>query len=113
MKYLLLISVFLIFGCSNYYLGLQNEYRDYRYGEMAADHNLYYGDFSEIENLEDISAWIMGNVFYKVDIIESWDNPQEVLERGYGDCDDFSLLVMNIAYVRFGVKYDLVTGRVC
>ena len=104
MKYLMLLLLLLMLNCSIAYSDMADSY----YQQQAAGHELYYGDFSEIQTLQDISVWIMNNVYYKADETDSWDNPEEVIKRGYGDCDDFAILVMNIAYVRFGIEFDLV-----
>ena len=105
-KFLLLLSVFVLFGCKS--LTALDEYRDSIYAERAAGHELYFGDFHEILTAYDISPWVMSHIVYVADEEDSWDNPEEVLLRGYGDCDDFTILVMNIAYVVFGIEFDLV-----
>ncbi len=71
-------------------------------------YNLYYDDYSSIENYTDISNWINDRVYYKVDKIEWWSSPLETVTRGYGDCDDFSILFINIAYIVFDVKSELI-----
>lgn len=91
-----------------------DEYRDEKYSEYAYGHELYFGveepyfKWKEIELPEDVSKWINSNIKYIEDEYEEFSNPEKVLKRGYGDCDDFAILVVNILYVRFGIKADLV-----
>lgn len=104
---LLIVITMMVVGCSSLW-PTQDEYADSVFSARASGHNLYYGDFSEILVLEDISTWIMARIVYVPDKTDSWDDPEVVLERGYGDCDDYALLVMNIAYIVFGIEFDLV-----
>lgn len=80
---------------------------DIYYFNLAKNHELYYGDFGEIETFEDISDFIKSKVHYQSDGKDIYSNPEEVLNRGYGDCDDYAILFMNIAYVELGLKFDL------
>lgn len=82
---------------------------DSELGEKASGHILTYdNDWKTLENFQEIASWISDNVTYKADINDTWSNPQVVLDRGYGDCDDFALLFMNIAYIVFGIEMDFV-----
>ena len=76
--------------------------------EKAEGHTLYETDFSGIDSYEDIAVWIEERVEYRSENTDEWLNPAETLARGYGDCDDFAILFINIAYFRFGVKGNLI-----
>jgi len=88
----------LLTGCQQIY----NIAADQQYGNGFSDIPLYYGDFSEIETIDDISSWMRSRVSYR--ITDTVLSPEEVLDSGYCDCDGYALLYMNISYVRFGVK---------
>jgi hypothetical protein len=74
--------------------------------EMPEPVALYYGDFSGIETFQDIAKWLKRNIRYQPDGLDRWTAPAETIRRGYGDCDDWTLLYMNIAYIKFGLKLD-------
>jgi len=82
---------------------------DLQLSEKASGHFLYDPDLSDIYTFKDVAEYIQGEIFYFPDMIDSIDNPEEVLTRGYGDCDDYALLFMNIAYFELGVKFDLAS----
>ncbi|TET97720.1 MAG: hypothetical protein E3J23_08560 [Candidatus Stahlbacteria bacterium] len=109
MKKILMLTILIMAfsGCSSLW-PTTDELHDNIFSERASGHNIYYGDFSEILVIEDISPWIMSRIVYMPDEGDKWDDPEVVLKRGYGDCDDFAILVMNIAYVVFGIEFDLV-----
>jgi hypothetical protein len=98
---LLLIS---LGSCSQYYAEIHEEARIKRFIEQFSNHQLYYGDFSEIETPSDIDEWIWERFTYvEGPLIE----PELALSLGYGDCDTFSLLFLNILKVRFDIEYDI------
>ena len=76
--------------------------------ERRGQARLFYGNFNEINSFEDIAEWIGKNVRYANEYVDSWDDPRVTVLRGYGDCDDIAILMMNIAYIRFGIKLDFV-----
>lgn len=67
--------------------------------------SLYYGDFSEVYDIDVIPDYM----YYRVKYVETDDpqSPEYTLSRGKGDCDCYAILYMNIAFVQFGVKCDL------
>lgn len=69
--------------------------------ETVAGRHLYYGDFSEIETRRDIVPYIRARVSYKSESVDEATDPEHTLSRGYGDCEDFAILYMNILYVVF------------
>lgn len=66
---------------------------------------LYYADYSKVKGIWDIPTYYT-TISYKP--TSGVQTPQETMERGTGDCDCFTLLYMNIAYCRFGLKCNLV-----
>lgn len=41
---------------------------------------------------EEVFTWIADNYVYKDDASEYWQSPEETLERGTGDCEDWAIL---------------------
>lgn len=76
--------------------------------EMRNKYNLYYGNFEGITDFKTLSVWIKKNVEYKNEYPDRWSDPRAVVSRGYGDCDDYALLYLNIAYILWGVELDFV-----
>lgn len=99
MRIIILIVVFIVFLVSCQFDP------GYQYFDKA---NLYYDDYSSIETYQDISIWINSKIYYKSETVDWWSSPQETVERGYGDCDDYARLFINIAYIVFGDKGNLV-----
>ena len=96
------IMLCLFMGCS-----LVNNYYDSEIENLLDGKQLYYGDFEEIKTVQEIGYYLIQKIDYKVDEVEEWSNPEETLNRGYGDCDDYAILYLNILYVRFGIKGSL------
>lgn len=97
-----LLIVLMLSGCQQVY----NNIADSVYEAEFSNISLYYGDFSGIKDMNQISFWMRRRVTWKY--TRSIQSPKETLERGTGDCDGYALLYMNIAYVLFNVKCDLV-----
>ena len=66
---------------------------------------LYYGDFDNIQDTSDIPRWMRSKVQYEVSDVQS---PKETLDKGTGDCDCYAILYMNITYILFDIKCNLV-----
>lgn len=81
---------------------------DIYFSEVYKDTPLYYGDFNEVKTRDDICRFIHERVEYRSDFIDSKSSPRETLKNGYGDCEDFSILYLNILYVVFREKGELV-----
>ncbi len=67
-----------------------------------------YMHLENIETFKDISIFLKENIYYKSEYPDKWSSPKTVLERGYGDCEDYAILFMDIAYYCLGIKVDLV-----
>ncbi|MBN2365530.1 MAG: hypothetical protein JXR86_08965 [Spirochaetales bacterium] len=75
---------------------------------MQDRYKLLTGNFRGINSHEDIARYIKDNVRYEIENFDVWTSPSETLNRGYGDCDDYALLYMNLAYLNLGIKMDFV-----
>ncbi len=48
---------------------------------------------NDIRSLDDYLSWLQKNIKYRKDNNEDiWASPQETLQNGYGDCEDFAFL---------------------
>jgi len=93
------LVVLLITSCSLY--------EPYEYDFDKSD--LYYDDYSGINSYCDIGTWMNDRVEYIADRYgDDWASPVETIERGYGDCEDFARLFLNILFIRFGIKGNMV-----
>lgn len=105
---------FLILGCILVILGSCrltsiDETTDAKYKELASGHSLYFNDlFYNLTSINTISGFIWSNHSYKTDNTDIWSNPETTFKRGYGDCEDFVILFMNILYISTGTKANLV-----
>lgn len=75
--------------------------------------NVEYYDFAEydlsgIKNFKHIGDFLQEHITFKADIGEEFLSPEETMKRGVGDCEDFSFLMANIAYIIMGIKMDIV-----
>jgi len=72
--------------------------------------DLYYGDFPEMDTFEDVADYVSCHIQYRKDgITTPVAGPRESLTRGYGDCDEFSIAFMNVAYYTLCVKFEFVS----
>jgi len=101
-KIILLVFVVLLTSCKPYYDSIQEEHNL----KIFTDIPLYLGDFEGVETIADITPWIKRHVIWEA--TKKVLSPEECLKRGKCDCDGFALLWMNIAYIKFGLKYDLI-----
>lgn len=78
--------------------------------EKLSNKSLYedYELTTILVNLPDISIYMNDIVSYIEDDKDYAQNPEETYLIGAGDCEDFAILFMNIAYFEFGIKCDLV-----
>ena len=106
----IVVFLFVLFSTLlNYSCELYNYTADAIYSDMASGHDLYYlEDYDDLTNVYLISNYIDRNVRYKSEDVDRWSNPENTINRGYGDCEDFAILFMCIAYYSMGIKYDLV-----
>jgi len=81
---------------------------DFYIGSNASGHTLYYSEsFEDYNSISDIYKYLRANISYRKDDVENFADPKVVIDRGYGDCEDYCILFMNIAYYSLGIKADL------
>jgi len=102
-KLTIIIMLLLIMACDLYNKILDNSY----YARINQSF-VYYGDFSSIYNISDIAKYINENIKYVSDNKDYWSTAKDTLLKGYGDCEDLSIVYINILYVVFNIKSDLV-----
>jgi len=93
--------VIILTGCQQ----MVNEAYDTNYSDRYCGFNLYYGDFSSIQNEKDIPLWINSHIRYLAS-----DNIQSLYEcvvSGHGDCEEKALMYLNIMYIVFHKKGEL------
>ena len=103
----ILLVVFAVSGCDHF--------QDlYFLAKIGDGFDLYYHeDFEKLKSITQITEWVNSNIEYEKDAIgSSWQSPEETLKRGFGDCEDIAILLINIIYVSLGVKTDLVCNDV-
>ena len=49
------------------------------------------------DSLDEIYAYLENNVTYKADSYENWQAPQDTIDKGTGDCDDFAIFIAYFA----------------
>jgi hypothetical protein len=97
-KIIVLVMLVVLSGCDVLY--------DANYSLRLSFKSLYYDDYSEIEDVYDIIYWIRERVSYQADI--DYRPLASIVSSGHGDCDDMSLLFMNIAYIALDMKCDII-----
>jgi len=106
-QFMVILAVVLLTGCQQidaFMDGCIDQYNKKYYKT-----SLYYGDFSMIKSVNKIGVFIINNIHYKFEVNGNYvQSPYETLSLGTGDCEDFALLYMNILYVRFGIKSELI-----
>lgn len=84
MKYLLLFTLILLFisSCTTAW-----EYWDYD-----------CDDGVKVSNLQNVRFYVANNITYVSEVGDNWQLPEETLMLGHGDCEDFAILFMYLAY---------------
>lgn len=67
--------------------------------------DLYYGDYTEIQDMYAISEWIMTNFIFVPG--DTWNSPEEIMQNQYINFNGFTILLMNIAKVKFNIELNL------
>jgi len=101
---LLLLTIISITSCEDLFL-THSEYQDKEFTKRARNHELYDTSDYDFDSLAEIGGWISQNIKYKSDEgADDWANPEDTINRGYGDCEDRTILFMNMAYFAFGIE---------
>jgi hypothetical protein len=72
----------------------------------------YHPDWENLDSFRKISYWINQRVEYKSNKNSSGQDPQTTLDLGTGNCTDYALLFMNIAYYGMDIKMNLITVKI-
>ncbi|MFA5397173.1 MAG: hypothetical protein WC346_14280 [Methanogenium sp.] len=106
MKKNILVFIYILFilGCS------QDIYFDYVYSNRASGHSLFYSEeFSSLKNEGDVIEYLWKNYSYEREYnSDIWKDPEAMVKDRAGDCDDYSLLFVNIMYVQLNIKTDII-----
>ena len=65
----------------------------------------------DINSLEATLDWVFDNVEYRTETDDYWQSPEETLALGYGDCEDFSVLVLYILQKRTNIIGKIIIGK--
>ena len=101
------ILVVLLMGCN---IVIGDDLQDtVNLSKITKSELIYNKEWEELRSVWDIVYWIDRNIHYVSDgEYDIWSPAWETLERGYGDCEDYCILFMNIYYVVFEEKCDLI-----
>lgn len=96
---MLLSSCALVNNCENSFLEKQ-----------ASGKQVYTCEWiDKIDSIDDIQKEIGKHISYKLGgKRESMQSPEETCNLGTGNCADMSILMIDILYIRFGIKSNLV-----
>ena len=72
--------------------------------------NIFESDsFDDILSIDDIYIYLDQNIAYKKDnIIDNWATAESTYNNGFGDCEDKAILFLNILYLKFRIKGNLI-----
>lgn len=109
MKKIVLVLLVVFSGCHLGMVDMSSDNRtDMLFSSYLVGLELYYIE-ADINCLEDIGTFMQENVVYESDgDKDTWTSPEETFKRGYGDCEDLTLLFINMAYIHLGLKFDIV-----
>lgn len=97
---IIVLFILLFIGCDM----MQDTYNYSKFDTME----LHHDDYTDIDNYIEVSQWINDRVQPRPDKVDVWSAPATTISRGWGDCDDFSILFLNIVFIRFGIKGNLI-----
>ncbi len=83
---------------------------DYVYEQRYNNQTLFFiEEAMGCESLSSIGIFLSDNISYTADTGEDCaQSPEETWRSQSGDCEDFAILFMNIAYFSLGIKCELV-----
>ena len=111
MEKIIIILIGIVFtGCTLEYSPEElNQLQDDEFNSKINKTEIYYNnDFNDLKTIEDIIFYMRSNIELRFEEIDTWSTAEETLSRGYGDCEDFAIVFMNIYYIVTGNKSDLV-----
>ena len=111
MEKIIIILIGIVFtGCTLEYSPEElNQLQDDEFNSKINKTEIYYNnDFNDLKTIEDIIFYMRSNIELRFEEVDTWSTAEETLSRGYGDCEDFAIVFMNIYYIVTGNKSDLV-----
>ena len=111
MEKIIIILIGIVFtGCTLEYSPEElNQLQDDEFNSKINKTEIYYNnDFNDLKTIEDIIFYMRSNIELRFEEVDTWSTAEETLSRGYGDCEDFAIVFMNIYYIVAGNKSDLV-----
>ena len=63
-------------------------------------------DLIGVNSIQDAIDWVGDRIFYRSYEYDNIKSPKKTLEDGFGDCEDYVLLVMNVVYCALGIRMD-------
>jgi hypothetical protein len=106
MKYfIIIIGLLLTTGCD--LILNSDKMQDYYYYSKL---KLSLSDiiYPSLEDLDAITKYVRLNVRYVADPNDVWQSPAQTMSLGSGDCEDKSILFMEILYKSLGIKANLI-----
>jgi predicted transglutaminase-like cysteine proteinase len=70
-----------------------------------------FENITQEQKLTNISLWVYANITYLSDnniTSDYWQTPEETLLNRTGDCEDFAILIIGIAYSQLNIKMSLI-----
>ena len=106
MKKIILLVVCLGFGsCS-----LVNEIADVVYEDRFSNQELtdFHLEDENFKTIEDIGRFLRDNIIWESGTSTPVQSPKETWEKETGNCEDFTVLFMDIAFFELGIRCELV-----
>ena len=100
------LLVLITLGCEM--SALTEDMRVYTLLEPVEFYDFAEYDLSNIHSFTDIGYFLQRNISYRADVKEHFSSPENTIYRGYGDCEDYVLAFMNIAYIVFGIELEFL-----
>jgi hypothetical protein len=107
---LIMLSILLLNSCD--LKRLQDERNDNYYtNEFIKKTDLYYPsdfDVDKINSVYDIAYWVKKRVEDSDEYSHTWRSVEEMLSSGKVNCKGYSLIFINLYYIKYGVKCSML-----
>jgi hypothetical protein len=81
----------------------------FNYSKIGGGYELTYSEeWDGITTYGEAMNWIYNNITYKHSSYDDWQSPSTTMSLRSGDCEDMAILFVNIVYVKFGIKANIV-----
>jgi len=104
-KIILLVVLISLSGCQ-----LVNEIADVVYEDRFSNQELtdFHLEDENFKTIEDIGRFLRDNIIWESGTSTPVQSPKETWEKKTGNCEDFSVLFIDIAFFELGIKCELV-----